>query len=321
MSTYHDRKAAQFLRNPQNREALEKLLGGKIVPKEAESAQDGLPVVACLVPCRDHPHPRMQEAFNNIQKASRATCNMYLGSRMVSTSVVHWSRNMALADLIKTGAPWTHVLFIDDDIVPSEDALIKLLSHKKEIIGAVCTTRQDPPRPNIKYFDEQSGVFRQMLSWPDNALLEVGGIGTGMILITREALHKVADAFWRCAYERDFYQMPEEAALKLQEERLAYFDRSANAYWFRFLPSVEGYEMGEDMSFCYVAKKYCGIPIFCDTSIQPEHMGHYGYSLKDYLPYRDEEIAKAKAQGLYHENAELKPEGFKLDYEPDPVGA
>ena len=34
MSTYHDRKAAQFLRNPQNREALEKLLGEKIVAKE-----------------------------------------------------------------------------------------------------------------------------------------------------------------------------------------------------------------------------------------------------------------------------------------------
>lgn len=316
-----ERLIDKLLASPIGREVLGKKLGGEILPKNPEGVPDK-PLVAALVPCRDHPHPRMQEAFQKMAAKSKDHCSLYLGSRMVSTSVVHWSRNMVLAELIKTNAPWTHVLFIDDDIVPPDDALIRLLSHNKDIIGAVCTTRIDPPRPNIHHLEEDTGVFRQMFAWPSEPLLEVGAVGTGMILISRNALQLVADAFWRCAYEREFYKMPDERAQWLQEQRLKYFDATANAYWFRFLPGWEGtYEMGEDVGFCFIARRYCGLQVFVDTSIQPEHMGDYGYSVKDYLPFQQQEIAKAEAIARANHQSVGKPEGFKLNYEENLVTA
>lgn len=310
----------KLLACPVGREVLGKELGGEIAPTTPQPTD--LPVVACLVPCRDHPQPRMQEAFMKIQAASKGHCSLYLGSRMISTSVVHWSRNMLLSELIKTQGPWTHVLFIDDDIVPPDDALNKMLAHKKDIIGALCTTRMDPPKPNIKHFDNNSGLFEQIWSWEEGATIEVGAVGTGMMLITREALGAVAEAYWTCAYEREFYQMPEERAKWMEKQRREYFENSANAFWFRFLPALNGtYEMGEDMSFCFMARRYCNIPTFVDTSIQPEHIGQYGYSIKDFLPYRDEEIEKARREGRFKDETLNKPEGFKLDYEAELVSA
>jgi hypothetical protein len=293
MSTYHDRKAAQFLRNPQNREALEKLLGGKIVAKEAGSEAPDVPIVAALVPCYDHPDPRMQDAFLKMQKASAEHCILFPGPP-VSSSVIHWSRNWLIAELIKTQKPWTHVLFIDDDMVPPPDALIKLLSHKKDIVAALCTRRTDPPIPNIREFDEKTGEYRERWTWPEG-LVEVGAAGTGMMLISRNALEKVADAYWRCAYEREIYGLSGQAALEIQERRLKYFDETANAYWFRFLPCLAvTYEMGEDISFCFMAKRYCGIPTYCDTSVQCGHVGVYVYGIPDFLAHQQMAIAKAK---------------------------
>lgn len=286
-------KAENILKSDEGRAELERLLGGKIVSKEQP---EELPIVAALVPCYDHPEPQMQEAFIKMQNASREHCVLFPGPP-VSSSVIHWSRNWLIAELIKTGRPWTHVLFIDDDIVPPEDALIKMLAAKKDIVAALCTRRTDPPIPNIRDYDEKSGSYREIWAWKKNAVVEVGAAGTGMMLISREALNKVGDAFWRCAYERDIYGMPEEKALQIQEARLKLFDETANAYWFRFLPCPAGtFEMGEDVSFCHVARAYCGIPTYCDTSIQPGHIGSYVYSIQDFLPHQKLALLRANAE-------------------------
>lgn len=312
--------ADKLLASPVGREVLSKALGGDILSKDPEVIHDR-PIVACLVPCYKAPEPRMQEAFIKMQVRSRNECIMFPGPP-ISMSVVHWSRNGLIAELIKTQKPWTHVLFIDDDIVPPDDALLRMLAHKKDIVGAVCTRRTDPPIPNIRYLEESTGTYREIWSWPENTLLEVGAVGTGMVLISREALNKVADAFWTCKYEREFYQITEEKAQWLQEQRLKYFDESANAFWFRFLTCMEGtFEMGEDVSFCFIATRYCGLKIYVDTSIQPEHIGQYGFSIKDFIPYREQCIAKAKAEGRFKDQAIIRPEGFTLNYEDNLVSA
>ena len=261
-----------MIRSSKGREALERLLGVEIRNKPEESKPDELPIVACLVPCYHHPDPRMQDAFIKLQRASAGHCHMFPGPP-VSMSVIHWARNLLIAELLKTQRPWTHVLMIDDDIVPEPDALIRLLSHKKDIVLGLCTRRTDPPIPNMREFDEKTGVFRELWSWPQNQLIGddivIGG-GTGLALFSRHALEQVAEAYFRCLYEREFYGMPEEKALVLQQKRLSFFDETANANWFRFLPSMDGtYEMGEDISFCFMAYRYGGVRTYCDTSVQP----------------------------------------------------
>src|SRR5260370_27270267 len=102
---------------------------------------------------------------------------------------------------------------------------------------------------------------------------------------------------------------------KVKEGRLKSFDKNANAYWFRFLPCTEGtYEMGEDVSFCFMASRYAKLPIYCDTTVQPGHVGDYVYSIPDFLPYRQACVAQAIADGKYVPQAkeeEIQVVGYK----------
>jgi hypothetical protein len=296
MSTY-DEDAKRMLHSTKGREALGKLLGIDIIPP-GEQPKDDLPIVAACVPVYDHPEPRMSEAYNLMQRASAGVCKLF-SVPSVSTSAIHFSRNYLLANLIKSQKPWTHVLFIDDDIIFPPDALNRLLSHRKDIVAGLCTCRTDPPIPNIRHFNSETGRYSEYLHWPEG-LMEVGAVGTGMMLISRHALEQVANAWFTCLYEREFYGMSDERALALQEKRLAYFDETANAYWFQWLPCMDGtYQMGEDTSFCFMAKRYGDIKVYCDTTVACGHVGKYVYSIADFLPYRDQMVEQAKAEGRY----------------------
>lgn len=297
MPDIYEKNAKEMLRSEKGRAALGKILGCEIIPPSEEKQEDK-PIVAVLVPCYDHPDPKMTDAFQQLGKASQGHCHMFAGPP-VSSSVIHWSRNWLIAELIKSQKPWTHVLFMDDDIVPAPDSLIKMLSHKKDIVAGLCTRRTDPPIPNIRAYIEETGEYREMWTWPEG-LCEVGAAGTGMMLISRHALEQVAEVYFRCMYEREVFGMSDERAEKVSEERLKLFDENANAYWFRFLPCLKGsYEMGEDVSFCFVAKRYAKLEVYCDTTVQPGHVGDYVYSIPDFLPYREACIRQAIAEGKY----------------------
>lgn len=303
---HYDKQAREFLRSDKMREALARQLGCEIEKPTEEDVVDR-PIVAALVPCYDHPEPKMTDAFMQMQRASRDVCSLVPGPP-VSSSVVHWSRNWLIAELIKKQQPWTHVLFIDDDIVAPPDALIKMLAHKKDIVAGLCTRRTDPPIPNIRYQDEETFEFREIWEWP-SGLIEVGAVGTGLMLISREALQKVAEVYLNCLYEKDVLGMSDERAEVISKNRAKYFEESANGQWFRFLPIMQGtYEMGEDVSFCFVARKYCDLKIYCDTTIQPGHVGPYVYGIPDFEPYRDMCVERAKAQGQYRTQPKIDAE-------------
>jgi len=304
-------KASKLLDKLVNSPIGRQVVGNKLNLQFAtQSDHDpNMPIVAILVPCYESPLPEMANALAGMMEACKGKALCYTGPVIRDSSVVHWSRNMLVAELIKTQKPWTHVLFIDDDIVPPPDAILRLLSHDKGIVAGVCTTRNDPPVPNIRWWDEEALNFRTIFDWPKDKLIEVGGVGTGFMLITREALQQVAQAYFDCLFEKELYGMSDQLIEKARVERLKYFDNHANASWFRFLPQLNGSnEYGEDMSFCLVAKRYCDITVYCDTSVQPDHIGRYGFGVKDYHQFRDEAIAKAKAEGRYKVPSSIKVE-------------
>lgn len=258
--------------------------------------------MAILCPTYRSPEPQMQDSLRAMVEYSREQGITVYSGAPLQTSVVHWSRNFIISEQIKSGKPWTHVLMVDDDMKIPRDALVRLLSHKKDIVGGICTRRTDPPRPTISTYDEQTQIFEPMWDWGNGATFEVGGIGAAFLLCTRHALEQVAQAYFDCLWEKDFYGVSEEWVEKHRAMRLKQFDENKMAFWFRFLPSpAMAIEQGEDMSFCLVARKYCGIPIYCDSSVQPGHLGTYDYGIKDFLPY----------QSLMRQ-AEVESEGMKI---------
>lgn len=288
-----EKLAKKLLETDAGRNAIGAELGVKLTVNNQSPAElsPDRPIVAALIPCYKQPEPAMMSAYMEMKRFSLQNgIELYEGPELQGSSVIHWARNFLLAELIKTKKPWTHVLFMDDDIVPPKDALVKLLSHKKDIVAGVCTKRIDPPLPNIMHSYEKDGNlwFRGMRYWQEGELIEVGGVGTGFILISRSALEQIADVYFLASYEKEVFGISEEVAEKLKEARVKHFDRTGNAFWFRFLGGLAGAdEYGEDISFSLVAKRYCGITVYADTSVQPGHIGKYPYCISDFIAQRD----------------------------------
>lgn len=282
--------AQKLLQSEAGRKAIGSELGAEI--KEKDPNQAPKPIVAILVPIYQQPEPQMQHALNKMIKYTQASgaADVYVGPEVHGSSVIHWARNFLIAELIKTKHPWSHVLFMDDDIVVPEDGLVKLLSHKKDIVAGLCTKRIDPPIPNMRYSYEENGhvFFKYIERWPEDTLVEVGAVGTGMMLITKEALEQIAEGYFSALWEKEVYGVTEEKALEIKEARLKHFDSTANAFWFRFLSGIHGQdEYGEDIGFCFFAKRYCDIKTFVDTSVKPGHIGKYPFTVDDFIMQRD----------------------------------
>lgn len=291
----------------------------------APEPHDDRPIVAVLVPTFRAPQPEMQNSFAAMRKYTLEQKAAYvIPSPIIATSVVHWSRNELLATLLRSGMKFDYVLFMDDDMGPPQDALVKMLAHKKDIVGALCTVRQDPAKPNMRLLNMETGDGGEIWKWQTDAL--IGGnmpaghtlaVGTGMMLISRECLRLMAEAHLNCDYEREVYQVSDEWVEKVKPARVARFEdpkSGGNGWWFRFRPGQpERDEYGEDIYFCWAAKKFCNIDTYVDTSVQPLHYGPYGYSIPDYLAEREHAIAKHKESGGYIPPSLLETEEMQTE--------
>jgi len=294
-----ERQIDRMVRDPDGREVLLRKLGFRVIPPKHGAC------VAVLIPSLDNVKRDCEKAMEKMLCASREAGVAIHSVIVYGHSLVHWVRNEMVAELYReSGTPWTHVLFIDDDIEPGPDSLVRLLSHEKDIVGALCTVRTDPPNVTLREFDDMTGDFKSRLHWKRNELLQIDGIGTGMMLVSRKALDEVGEFYLSCGYEKRLYgDTPEIQALAVRR-RVEFDDKREprwwkNACWFQCLPALNGRgEYGEDISFCLKAK-FCGIPVFCDTAVQPKHHGDYGYSVTDFLIYKQElmEEEQAKAAG------------------------
>jgi hypothetical protein len=307
------RRVRSIAKTAEGREALRQELGYNFLFAE-EALKDGRPLVSLLCPTRTVPEPETTRAVDAMIRASRPSC-ILTPEPGVSMSVVHWSRNKLLVRLREAKHPADYVLFVDDDMEPPEDALVKLLKHDLDIVAGACTVRQDPPHPNFRTWHPEKMQFFSALDWrtqggvylghgETGGLVEVGGVGAAFMLVKTPVLDKVGEYYLSCRFEREHFGMSDAVAEKLSAGRRAYAKENGNEWWFQFLqhPLGEG-EWGEDLSFCFKARE-CGYKVFVDTSVEPGHMGSYPYKLADYLSYQAEEIGKAKQKKAEQEVAQ-----------------
>jgi len=175
-------------------------------------------------------------------------------------SILHYSRN----ECLKARRPEVeYVLFVDDDMVMQADALDRLLSHGVDIVGGICTKRQDPPVPNINWFMDEVQNFGLAEQWdPQARLMEVDSIGTAFLLLSRKVIEDVAVAYHRAVYEA-----------------------SGNGWWCEHLKTVHGHEWGEDVSLAWKARRI-GYKVYADMTVIVGHIGDYVYDLGDYFVNR-----------------------------------
>jgi hypothetical protein len=174
---------------------------------------------------------------------------------------IDWGRNHIVSLVVERFGDFTHMLWLDGDIIPPVDGLEKLLSHMEEDMGAIggLYHKKGPPYEPVAYdFRFEEEMNRNVGDWDRtkkldvsvDALYEVHGLGLGFTLIRREVFSDVS--------------------------------KKTEGQTFQ---TTLGY--GEDVWFFHWATQ-CGHRVYLDTSVRCRHIGDHEFTTADWEAHRDE---------------------------------
>lgn len=200
-----------------------------------------------------------------------------LGLNLLSGTYVHTARQDMIEQLIQAGV--THILWIDTDMEFPEDSLIRLLMHKKSVVGINYAVRGLPPRyVALKKVatDTESG-FHLATTPESTGLEEVEGLGFGLVLTRIDALNKLP------------------------------FDKGEPFFNFEWLPTKRQW-VGEDVFFWNLLRK-AGVKLYVDHDLSKEcgHIGQFTYKLDGVSSWEDSFKAAAAAEASNGGEGEVKP--------------
>lgn len=152
------------------------------------------------------------------------------------------ARNNACMRCLESGCDY--LFFMDSDVIPSRDAVLRLMAHKLPIVSGMYCRRSPPHAVPVMMRNGQ-----WLTQFPLGSMQEVDVVGAGCLLIHRSVL-----------------------------ESLPPIDPIRGKHWFDWrvdMPSVpnDGSHMSEDYSFNWWARKH-GYKIWVDTSIHCRHVGY-----------------------------------------------
>lgn len=194
------------------------------------------------------------------------------------SSMVSKARNSLADKALQFGADY--ILFVDSDLVFPADALCRLITHGKDIIGATYNKRV-PPYETLGHF---LGAPRDLSG---GGLVEADYMPGGFLLIKTSVLRALPQPWFFETYYRapkdplqsfagimaDQYRDPPPLDLV---ERVTAVEGMADWLAAQHKDAVEfdaGY-MSEDYNFCRKARK-AGISLWCDLTLtfQMAHIG------------------------------------------------
>ncbi len=153
------------------------------------------------------------------------------------------ARNSAAQRALEIGCKW--IFFLDSDVTPPPDAILRLMAHNLPIVSGVYHRRSPPV--GVPVMQKPAGHW--VTTYPANTLMEVDVVGAGCLLIATELLKR----------------MPP------QRPGHHWFD------WRVHLRGTPGFNdktcMSEDYTFCLHGKATFGVRTMVDTSVQCGHLG------------------------------------------------
>ncbi len=163
------------------------------------------------------------------------------------------ARNAGVKAMLDNG--FDYVFFLDSDVIPPNDAVLRLLNHNTPIVSGMYCRRSPPHGVPVAIKD---GKWLTELPGPGRSpLVEVEVVGAGCLLVHRSV----------------FETMPPSRAGK------AWFD------WRVDSPELfpQGEAMSEDFTWCLNARK-AGYKVLLDTSIRCRHVGYSQADFGTMLP-------------------------------------
>ena len=169
------------------------------------------------------------------------------------------ARNAACMKALEIGA--THLFFLDSDVIPPPDTVLRLLAHDLPIVSGVYHRRSTPHGVPVMLKDG-----RWVTDAPKNSLVEVDLVGAGCLLIRRDVL-----------------------------EKLPPIDPDRGKHWFSWRVDAasvlpRGEALSEDFAFNLHCKRH-GFKTMVDTSIQCLHVGYAAATYGQFSPLDGNRVA------------------------------
>ncbi|MCK5385621.1 MAG: hypothetical protein KAJ39_00420 [Gammaproteobacteria bacterium] len=214
-------------------------------------AGPGGPIVTIGMPHKEITHVQWAIGLSNLQKPPMTALSLSKGTP--------WdiARNTIVRDARANNS--THVFFLDTDVVPPPDALMKLIAHNQPVMSGLyyCRHRTDvdvsslpvavPPVPAM-WQDNGAGAYAPIVSWVD-PMVGCAVVGAGCLLVNMSVFDKLDKDLGR---DGNYFKWT--AGHEKNEE------------FCEHLPGVS-----EDFFFCRLVRQI-GLQILVDTSIKCNHM-------------------------------------------------
>ena len=227
------------------------------------------PSIFIAMPCYDSVKINtMLSIFQLIQKLGQS--KVEVGINTMKSPLIHQARNYLTSVFLTT--EYTHLLFIDSDVEFAPEAGLRMLVADKDII---CT----PYRAKNPNLNEQTYTVKfpdpKVIPILSGGLVEIEAGPTGLMLIKR------------VVFERIMKNHP-ELKIKNRVNPGIKEDEKSHSFYHLFFDFAfdDGYTMGEDLSFCKLARDN-DFRIYANIESPTAHRGEFawtgkfGDSLKD----------------------------------------
>jgi hypothetical protein len=156
------------------------------------------------------------------------------------------ARNCAVMDCLRGG--YSHLFFLDSDVIPPSNVVYRLLKHNKPIISGLYYRRSPPHGAPVMI---RNGTW--FTNYVPGSTVEVDMVGAGCLLLSREFLEH----------------------FPAQRPGHHWFNWTVNFKNLKPLPVdiQEHLCLSEDFTFNVWAKEKMGISTWVDTSIECRHCG------------------------------------------------
>ena len=222
-----------------------------------------------------------------VNHAREAGHDVHYPEDIFAASLIQRARNVSLKHVRKDS---DFVLFVDDDMVPMQSALTRLVGHNLPAVSALCTNRKFPIELAAKVYDVQTDSFQNVSVFKDNVLCPgPWAPGLGFFLIQTSALQAMIEYVlcgndWLDINHQQLNRLKvrsenrEAERQKIEEKRRALFASDGVAPVFQCsLHDASQADLGEDTHFARLLH-LMGTPVYMDTGCLVGHMGDFPFS-------------------------------------------
>jgi len=214
------------------------------------------PSIFIAMPCYDSVKINtMLSVIKLVQQLGKS--GIETGIHTMKSPLIHQARNYLTSVFLTT--QYQYMLFVDSDVEFQPEAVLRMMVAKKNI---VCT----PYR--VKAEELSKHIYTVEFKDPKNILVLAGGLveieagPTGLMLIDRKVFEKI---------------IKNHPELKIRNKATPKAEKSHEFYYNFFdFGFNDGYAMGEDVSFCRLARGN-GFKIYANIESSTTHHGSFAW--------------------------------------------